>query len=225
MQRHNRYYRSARIGETKFRHFLRCFALDLTATQAAELTGLNRNTANTLYRRIRERIAEASARESPLSGEIELDECYFGPRRVPGKHGRGAGRKIIVFGILKRQGKVYTEIVPDCRRKTLQAVIRGHVELDSVLHSDGLRSYNGLVDVGFSKHYRVQHDQDEFVRGSSHINGIESFWSYAKRRLQRFNGVSSHMFVLHLKECEWRFNHRDQDLYRELLRLLRANPL
>ena len=225
MPGHNPYYRRARIGETRFRHFLRCFALDLNATQAAELTRLHRNTANELYRKIRIRIAEASLRESSLSGEIELDECYFGPHRVPGKHGRGAGRKIIVFGILKRQGKVYTEIVPDVRRKTLQHIIRGHVALDSTLHSDGLRSYNGLVDVGFSKHYRVQHHQDEFVRGSSHINGIESFWSYAKRRLQKFNGVPSHTFLLHLKECEWRFNHRDQDLYRELLRLLRANPL
>ena len=225
MQRRNPYYRRARVGETKFRQFLRCFALDLSATQAAELSGLHRNTANALYRKIRIRIAEASARESPLSGEIELDECYFGPRRVPGKHGRGAGRKIIVFGILKRHGRVYTEIVADVRRKTLQQIIRGHVDLESVLHSDGLRSYNGLVDVGFSKHYRVQHAQDEFVRGSSHINGIESFWSYAKRRLQKFNGVPPHTFVLHLKECEWRFNHRNEDLYRVLLQLLRANPL
>ena len=225
MQRRNRYYRSARIGEAKFRNFVRCFVLDLTATQAAELTGLNRNTANALYRRIRLRIAEASVRESPLSGEIELDECYFGPRRVPGKHGRGAGRKIIVFGILERQGKVYTEIVPNCKRSTLQAVIRGHVDLESILHSDGLRSYNGLVDVGYAKHYRVQHDLDEFARGNSHINGIESFWSFSKRRLQRFNGVPEHTFLLHLKECEWRFNHRDQNLYRELLTLLRTNPL
>ena len=225
MQRRNAYLTRARISETRFRNFLRCFALDLTATQAAELSGIHRNTANALYRRIRIRLAQASLQESPLRGEIELDECYFGPRRVPGKHGRGAGRKIIVFGLLKRHDKVYTEIVPDCKRKTLQAIIRGHVALDSELHSDGLRSYNGLVDVGYAKHYRVQHNLDEFARGTSHINGIESFWSYAKRRLQKFNGVPSQTFFLHLKECEWRFNHRDEHLYRVLLQLLRANPL
>ena len=225
MQRRNRYLRRARISETRFRSFLRCFALDLTAAQAAELSGVNRNTANALYRKIRIRLAEASLQESPLRGEVELDECYFGPRRVPGKHGRGAGRKIIVFGLLKRHGKVYTQIVPNCRRKTLQAIIRGHVDLQSELHSDGLSSYNGLVDVGYAKHYRVQHNRDEFARGASHINGIESFWSYAKRRLQKFNGVPRHTFYLHLKECEWRFNHRRSDLYRELLTLLRANPL
>jgi transposase-like protein len=225
MQRHNRYLSRARISETRFRNFLRCFALDLSATQAAEMTRVHRNTANALYRRIRLRLAEESERESPLSGEVELDESYFGPRRVPGKHGRGAGKKVIVFGLLKRHGRVYTQVVPNVRKSTLQQIIRGRVDLTSTIYSDYLNSYQGLVNVGYSKHYRLQHEQDEFARGSAHINGIESFWSFAKRRLQKFNGVPAHTFYLHLKECEWRFNHRDQDLYRELLRLLRANPL
>jgi transposase-like protein len=225
MQRHNRYLSRARISETRFRNFLRCFALDLSATQAAEMTRVHRNTANALYRRIRLRLAEESERESPLSGEVELDESYFGPRRVPGKHGRGAGKKVIVFGLLKRHGRVYTQVVPNVRKSTLQQIIQGRVDQSSTLYSDYLNSYQGLVNVGYSKHYRLQHEQDEFARGSAHINGIESFWSFAKRRLQKFNGVPAHTFYLHLKECEWRFNHRDQDLYRELLRLLRANPL
>ena len=225
MQRRNAYLTRARISETRFREFLRCFALDLTASQAAELAGVHRNTANALYRRIRIRLAEASEVQSPLSGEVELDESYFGPTRVHGRRGRGAGHKIIVFGLLKRHGKVYTQVVPNVRRKTLQDIIQGRVDRHSTLYSDTFVAYHGLVDFGYAKHYRVQHDQDEFVRGPSHINGIESFWSYAKRRLQKFNGVPTNTFYLHLKECEWRFNHRHQDLYRELLRLLRANPL
>jgi len=65
------------------------------------------------------------------------------------------------------------------------------------------------------------------LRGASIIstNGIESFWSYAKRRLQKFNGISVITFYLHLKETEFRFNHRRDNLYLELLRLLRLNPL
>ena len=54
-----------------------------------------------------------------------------------------------VFGILQRRGKVYTEIVPDCAQATLQAIIRGKVSPDSVIHSDGWRGYNGLVDIGY----------------------------------------------------------------------------
>ena len=62
-----------------------------------------------------------------------------------------------VFGIYKRQGKVYTEIVPDVSRNTLQAIIRGRVSIDNIIHSDGWRSYNGLVDMGYAKHLRVDH--------------------------------------------------------------------
>jgi transposase len=78
---------------------------------------------------------------------------------------------------------VYTEIVPDCKKATLQAIIRGRVSADAVIHSDGWRGYDGLVDVGYAKHFRVHHGANEFANGESHINGIESFWSYAKRRL------------------------------------------
>jgi transposase-like protein len=174
---------------------------------------------------LRHHIARWSEQSARLHGTIGVDESYFGPRRIPGKRGRGASGKTIVFGIFKRQGKVYTEIVPDARKKTLQRVIRGKVDPASVIHSDGWRGYDGLVDVGYDKHYRVQHGQDEFANSSSHINGIESFWSFAKRRLTQFNGVPKHTFYLHLKENEFRFNHPNNNLYKVLLKKLREDPL
>ena len=158
-------------------------------------------------------------------GDVKLDENYFGPKRLRGKRGRGAYGKTIVFGLLKRQGKVYTEVVPDCSKATLQGIIRGHVDLGTVIHSDGWRGYEGLVDIGYDKHFRVNHGANEFANGDRHINGIESFWSYAKRRLAKFNGVAKHKFYLHLKETEYRFNHRRDNLYLGLLKLLRNNPL
>src|SRR5919107_1686399 len=226
MERPNPFYRRSRISAKKFRQLLRLFALDLTATDAAQLTGLTRKTVTTIFLKIRGRIAEECEGESPLSsGEVEVDESYFGARRVRGKRGRGAGGKTIVFGLLKRDGRVYTEIVPDCKKVPLRAIIRGRVSPEAVINSDGWRGYDGLVDVGYAKHFRVNHGSNEFVRGASHVNGIEGFWSFAKRRLQKFNGVSAHTFNLHLKECEYRFNHRNKNLYRELLKLLRKNPL
>ena len=86
---------------------------------------------------IRERIAEKCAIESPLSGEVEVDESFFGARRVKGKRGRGAGGKTIVFGLLKRNGKVYTKIVPNCSRATLQAGDPGQGRHESTIHFDG----------------------------------------------------------------------------------------
>ena len=225
MNTKNRYAFRARITERQFRHIVRLFALDLDATQIAALSGLNRNTVNRYLRGIRERIAEYCESQSPFSGEIEVDESYFGARRIKGKRGRGAFGKTAVFGVFKRNGCVYTEIVPDCRKTTLQGIIRGRVTLDSVIYSDGWRGYNGLVDVGYGKHLRVNHGQDEFVRGKTHINGIEGFWGFAKSRLNRFRGMNKHTFYLHLKECEFRFNHRKQDMYHLILELCRNKPL
>ena len=136
---------------------MRHFALDFTASDVAHLTGLTRKSVTSIFLRVRERIAEECERQSPFGGEVEVDESYFGGRRVRGKRGRGASGETIVFGIFKRNGCVYTEAVPDCRRRTLLAVIRGRVTLDAVVHSDGWRGYDGLVDVGYAKHFRVNH--------------------------------------------------------------------
>lgn len=212
----------ARISRAKFRQLLKLFALDLTATQITALSGLNRNTVNRYLTLIRQAIAQHCQRESPFSGEVELDESYFGARRVRGKRGRGARGKTIVFGIYKRNGRVYTEVVLNCKKASLQAIIRGKVDLTATIHTDGFRSYDGIVHMGYRKHYRVRHDRDEFVRGNSHINGIEGFWGMAKTRLVKFRGMSRSTFYLHLKECEWRFNHRDEDLYRLLLKITRS---
>src|SRR5215472_14207512 len=165
MTRKNRYVSHAHLSAHHFRQLLRLFALDLEATKVADLIGLNRNTVNRYFLALRQRIARACEQEMPLRGTVEVDESYFGPRRVKGKRGRGAGTKTIVFGIFKRNGQVYTEIVPDASKPTLQAVLRGRVESRSIVHSDGWRGYDGLVDVGYRKHHRVLHGTNEFVRG------------------------------------------------------------
>ena len=189
------------------------------------MIGLSVRRTNDLFQRLRQRLAEECARISPLKGSLEADESYFGPKRVRGKRGRGAGAKTSVFGLLKRDDKVYTEIVPNVTKATLRAVIRGHADLESVIHTDGWSGYDGLVDLGYERHHRVNHGDNEFALGPNHINGIESFWGYAKHRLTKFHGVNRNTFSLHLKETEFRFNHRSMDLYKVLLSLLRKDPL
>ena len=204
-----------RISEGKVRELVRYFAAVLTALQAATLSGLNRNTVNRFYRGLRERILLACEAQRPLFGVVEVDESFFGARRVKGRRGRGAYGKTVVFGIFGRQGKVYTEIVPDCSRPTLQGIIRDRVDLSTVINSDGWRGYNGLVDLGYG-HFRVDHSKDEFTNGTVHINCIEGLWGLAKVQLAKFKGVPRHTLHLHLKETEWRFNHRKADKYKTL---------
>jgi len=64
----------------------------------------------------------------------------------------------------------------------------------------------------------------EFAPGNCHINGIESFWSYAKRRLAKFNAVPRQMFLLYIKECEFRFHHREEDLSDRILNSTERKP-
>lgn len=114
----NKYIKSAKISEVKFRLLVKYFAHDIDAKTIASLTGLNRNTVNRYLFLIRKRIAEFCEQQSPVQGEIEVDESYFGGKRIKGKRGRGAYKKTPVFGIFKRGGKVYTEVVPDCAKST-----------------------------------------------------------------------------------------------------------
>jgi len=215
-------FKNAHISKAKFRRLVEMFSADLTARQTASLCRLNIHTVNRYYMLLREAIAEECAKMARQSGIIEVDESYFGAKRVRGRRGRGAHGKTIVFGLFKRQGSVYTEIVPDCSKATLQGIILGKADIASVINSDGWRGYDGLVDVGYDKHFRVEHGKNEFANGAHHINGIECFWSHAKTRLAKFRGVAKHTFILHLKECEWRFNHRGCNLYKIMLKLIKS---
>jgi len=220
----NKYIKQAHITESKFKEILECFCNDFSATQTSQITKIGRKTVNKIFNKIRYRIIELTEKEEKLSGEVEIDESYFGARRVRGKRGRGAKGKIPVFGILKRKGKVYTKIVKNCEKKALLPIIKGKVLEESTIYSDGWKSYDGLVLNGY-KHYRIYHSKNEFARGKSHINGIESFWSYAKRRMAKFNGIYKDRFQLHLKECEWRWNHKGDKMYSVLLDKFRKSSL
>ena len=194
-------YRVAKIVE--------CFCLDIDASKTAQLLRLNRKTVNRYFGTFRRLIQQYQTTEmAQFVGIVELDESFFGPNRVRGRPGprkRGRGTtKQPVFGIYERNGRIYTELVSNCSALTLQKIIRGRVSPDSVILTDGWRGYDGLVDVGFDKHLRINKSK-HFVSKGVHINGIEAFWSFTKRRLAKFNGVKKN-FELHLKECEWRYN-------------------
>jgi transposase len=222
----NKYIIRSRISEKKFREIIRLFTLDIEATKIAVLTGVSRRSVTKILRAIRERIAEYCEAQSPFEkGEIEIDESFFGARRVRGIRGRGAKGKHIVFGLIKRKGKVYTQVVKNCSASTLLPIIQEKVDASAEVFTDGFKAYDGLVDAGYKKHHRVFHGANEFANGRKHINGIENFWGLAKTRLSKFRGIHKNTFYLHLKECEFRFNNRHENLYQLLLRIIRNKPL
>jgi len=214
----------SKISDYKIKKVIKCFCLDLTATQTTKLLGLNRNTVNRFFQIFRNAIFKYQIDQlKHFVGQVEIDESYFGPRRIKGiatKRGRGTHRQP-VFGIYERNGRVYTEIIPNCSPRVLHKIITGRIDLKSTIYSDSWSGYSGLVDVGYNKHFRINHGKNEFSRKKGiHINGIESFWSFTKRRLTKFNGTKIN-FHLHLKESEWRWDRKPEELERELTYILK----
>ena len=207
------YERKSRLSSKKQNRLLEHFVAGTTARAAAEIIGVQANTAIRFYMRLRRLIA-SQLPGYELSGEVEADESYFGGVRK-GKRGRGAAGKVAVFGLLKRGGKVFTAIVPNARTETLLPIIEEKVTPDSIVYTDTFKAYNAL-DVTAFHHMRINHSR-LFSDRQNHINGIENFWNQAKRHLRRFNGIKPDNFHWFLKECEWRFNGGNhQNLYEQL---------
>ena len=197
---------NCKLNKKTQRKLLEFFVAEVTARTAADLLGIQANSAALFYKKVRQVIMLHLDQDAVeiFKGSIELDESYFGGVRK-GKRGRGASGKVIVFGLLKRNGKVYTIIVPDTKSTTLMPVIIKKITPDSIVYTDHWHSYNALDVAGFS-HHRINHSS-HFADGQNHINGIENFWNQAKRVLRKYNGIDRNAFPLFIKECEFRVNY------------------
>ena len=209
----------SKLSKFKIKKILKGFCLELTSVQTAKQLGLNRKTTDYYYNKFREKIsAYQEEQRFKLSGKIEIDESYFGSRHFGDKRGRSLEKKIPVIGLLKRRGLVYTQIINNASRSSIMPVITRLIQKSkSNIYTDKWRNYDSLVYSGY-KHHRINHSK-QFVRSHNHINGIESFWSYVKRKMRKHNGISRHKFYLYLKEAEFRFNHRNQDIYKLLIKI------
>jgi len=216
-----RLIKNSKLTNRQIRKLIDFFVLEVSAGKAAKAVKVNRHSSERVYTLIRIHLAIECEKHSPFGGEVEADESYFGGFRK-GNRGRGAAGKVPVFGLLKRKGKVYTKIVEDVSRETLRKIIRTKIVPESVVYTDGFRSYDGLVLDGF-KHYRVKHEKAFVSKKHNHINGIENFWGYAKTKMKKYYGIDRKHFYLYLKEMEFRFNHRHEDLGLIITKLLKSN--
>ena len=193
------------------------FYLEVSARKTAKELNLDYQTVQSRFMQFRKYIANYCNKEAQkLNGELELDESYFGGKRK-GNRGRGAKNKAIAFGILERNGKVHTVIVENVKAETLLKEIENKTKKGSVFYTDGFKSYASLHQYG--KHNVIRHDKDEFVKEKNHINGIEGFWSFAKERFHKYHGINKTNYPFYLKEMEFRFNHRNENIYNLLVTL------
>ncbi|MES9992281.1 MAG: transposase [Candidatus Thiodiazotropha sp.] len=221
----NRYYKRSRITEKKFRLIIRYFALDISASDTARLTGISVRSINPIYIKLRTRLSEECERLAQYKGISETIGTCCRKNMAHNNTDNNGDCKTMLFGIIKQNGWVYTEIIPGDSKQILQSVMRDKLKLDSRIHPDGRREYQGLIDMSRAKYYHIQNRDSHSVSINSKINGSETFWAYAKLRLSKMKGIRHGMFYFHLKETEFRFNHRREDVYPLVLKLLRENPI
>jgi len=225
----NPYAKVTHLKKRKFKLVLRLFCEDLSATQIARLANVNRKTCNLWLGRIRERISVlAKAEEFTDATSVQVDESFFGGAIVPGTNRRWPMAQIIVVGLITDGVKVRVEMIRKVEKSQILPVIHACCAPGAIVHTDGCPVYKALPVLGY-KHASVSHVDDEFSRYENGVcvttNRIESFWDWSKNRLAKFNGIRLRDFRLHIKECEWRFNHRQDDIYTILLREFRKYPL
>lgn len=213
-----RWINSGSLSSGQWLRILKLFELELSTRKMALQLKLSYPTVFKAVNTIRASIlAHADDAAQLLSGEVELDESYFGGHRK-GKRGRGAAGKVPVFGILERNGIVSVQVVPDVKAETLLSLTVKKVRRGSIVYTDRFRSYDALMFCGY-RHLQVDHSL-HFSRGRVYINGLEGFWSFAKERLMKHHGISPLKFPFYLKEMEFRYNHRNQDFYEILVKYL-----
>ena len=202
-----------RISIAKFLTAIKLFEMETTALKVSKEIKISYMTTLKLLKLFRKKIISLKIKKD-FDGEIELDESYFGGKNK-GNKGRKVKTKIPVFGILERNGRVHLEVVKGVDKKTLLGLTIKKVKRGSLIYTDCFKSYNGLVSYGF-KHERINKTKT-FANGKVYVNGIEGFWSYAKGRLLKYHGVGKDNFIYYLKELEFRYNNRKNNLFDDII--------
>lgn len=225
----NKYLKGAHLSERKFKEILRLFAEDLTATQIANISGVSRVTVNSYLKKIRQQIArhcesllpaESHYRPpAPVRNVHHVSTSDEGDVSVKTEVGRSV--KPVVFGIYRCSDRLHTEILPDVSRSMIHSVVRSNrsiLEMQNV--AEKIRRFSNVVDLGLYRLYNLENDG-----GGGIADDVDAFWGLTKHRLAKFKGLNRNTVYLHLKECEFRYNNRNEDIYETLLELLKAQPL
>ncbi len=226
--------RNLRLTKREWRRLIKLFLLGVNTPVLSTELIKNPATVGKALKRVRLAMYQDVPREV-FTGTVEVDETYLGgqkknkrkeqlkkDRKAYGKESkRGFGTtKQPVFGILARNGKVYAKLVNDTEARDLIPIITKKVESGTRICSDTWRAYTGLATRGYV-HRTLEHQKKEYTRGKNHINGLEGFWGYLKRKLAAKGGIRRKYFYLFLGEYVWRYNYRQLTIKQKTDRLLK----
>ena len=204
-----------RLTTTKLNRIFLCFSEDLTATATARITGVNRNTVNRYFTGIREKIVRHSIAEyNELMNGIKAETLRFEAKTVLGKRLKRVLQERPILGLLRRGKKVFITVLEDFSHDNLLTRLQENLHERYAALYENETARTEAVSLNEYDQYRVWHAGAEQESDEHDVKGIENFLTFAKKRLAKFNGCSSSNILLHLKECEFRYNHRGEDLFK-----------
>ena len=225
----NKYLKGAHLSERKFKEILRLFAEDLTATQIASISGVSRVTVNSYLKKIRQQIARHCEsllptdplRSTPATERKAVPATQDSDSSLPLKTDVSRNIRPVVFGIYRASDRLHTEILPDVSRSMIHSVVRSNRSiLETQSAADKIRRFSNVADLGQYRLYNLENEG-----ASNPAEDVDAFWGLTKHPLAKFKGLNRSTVYLHLKECEFRYNHRNEDIYETLLELLKTQPL
>jgi transposase len=221
----NKYLKGAHISERKFRELLKLFCEDLTATQIANISGISRVTINNYLRMIRGKIAQFCDDNSPVNYSNDFIALY--PSGYLMEHGKPQQElNTTVFGIYKSDKGVFTSLLADIDKGTINEIIRSKkLNGNAGRWYDKLKQYSGIANFNSYKLIRINNDELEPAKGRGQIDEIDFFWGLIKGRLTKFRGMNSSTLYLHVKESEFRYNYRNTDIFYLLTNIIQQQPL
>src|SRR6201986_2389840 len=191
----------------------------LSSRQLSRDLGINRNTAWYLQMRIRKAMQDGED-QGLFNGIVEIDETYVGgaqrnhskqkrqARRDSGLNFTGMQHKQAVIGLLERAGRIKLQVLEKANGKTIKPIIEETVSKEASLVTDGFGAYTGLHNQ-YKEHHVLIKEKEEYVRGESHTNTLESFWPLLKRGIYgQYHKVSAGHLQAYLNEFTFKYNHR-----------------
>lgn len=188
----------------------------ISSHQLAKDIRVTQKTAWFMLCRIRHIESYDNANGKQLRGVVEADETFVGgknrnrhkDKKVANSQGRAFKDKTPILGLMERDGRVRTVVIPSTSREYIHPVVIKHVRIGSTLKTDEWQGYTGLKR--YFHHHIVDHSRKQYVNGDTHTNNIEGFWAWIKRAIMGiYHVVSRKHLQYYADEATFRYNTRD----------------
>ena len=220
----NRYLKGAHLSERKVRELIKLFAEDLTATQIANITGISRITVNAYFKLIRTHVAKFCEESNPLHYSNGIITFHASENGIEATD--GVASKKSFYGIYKNDEAIHTDKIANIDAEWMYDWLKGKTEGDQeFIERNRLNRYSGIADFNSIRLHRMNEAGSGLTRGKTHVDEIDIFWGMLKSRLIKFRGLNSGTLYLHVKETEFRYNYRENDLFEMLMEILHKQPL